>query len=196
MKTLLTILLILQLPIQLKAQRLSFVEFIRPDFVQAQFAGNVGLAAAGVGYRILNERLYVSLLNGYTPASISGSAVNIVAIKAAYAPVSIKTGKVSVVPYVGLGGNFETSGNAYYILLPARFSDGYYFMSAAHASVFAGARLAIPYSEVPGRRIEVFAETGTLDTYAYYWYKNQHIPITQIFSSALGLNWHFGIKRR
>ncbi len=174
------------------AQKQTVLETLTPDYLQLQFAGKIGLISGGFGYHLFNEKVQLSLLNGYTPASIAGSPINTLALRASYSICKVDLNKVHIVPYAGVGGNFETTGKAFYAKLPDRYADGYYFMSAAHATVFAGARLQIPVGKKEGQRLELYGETGTLDTYLYYYCKNSHIRLTEIFSGALGVSWHFG----
>jgi hypothetical protein len=134
-------------------------------------------------------------MDGFVPASIAGSNINTVALKSSYDFIHIPVARKTITPYAGLAAMFETSGNGYYKTLPERFVDRkYYQMSAFHLAVFAGGKLGLPMGTRKGQRVELYAETGTLDSYVYYYFKNETLNFTDLFSAALGISYHFGNK--
>jgi hypothetical protein len=161
-----------------------------PDYAQLQFAGNMGLLSAGVGYDLAKDKLHISLLDGFTPASIAGSNINTINLRGAYDIVNIKVLKRDLTPYIGLTVSFETSGNAFYSKLPDRYSDGYYKYSAIHLLGFAGAKYPVVMSG-KGKKLSVYAEMGTVDSYVYYYMLNTEQNFGDMFSAALGIIYHF-----
>jgi hypothetical protein len=173
----------------------DLLQTITPHHIQLQYAGNIGMVSAGVGYNLANDKLHVTLMDGFTPATVAGSNINVVALKGAYDVISIPLLRTrTLVPYAGLATTFETSGNGVYKELPERYRDRkYYQMSAFHLNVFAGAKLQMPVG-AREQRFELYAETGTVDSYLYYYFKNSSMNFTDMFSMALGVSYHFGKK--
>lgn len=174
----------------------NILQTITPHHVQLQYAGNIGMVSAGIGYNLANDKIHVTLMDGFTPASIAGNNINVVALKGSYDIVSLPVLRTrSIVPYAGLATTFETSGNGVYKKLPERYTDRkYYQMSAFHLNVFAGAKLQLPVGARDRQRLELYAETGTVDSYIYYYFKNSALDFTDMFSMALGVSYHFGGK--
>lgn len=168
---------------------------IVPDHVRLQYAGNIGLVSAGLGYNFINDRLQLTIMDGFVPASIAGNNINTIALKGSYDILQLHVARKTLAPYAGLATMFETSGNGVYKTLPARYIDRkYYQMSAFHLAVFAGGKLALPVGTRQGQKLELYAETGTLDSYIYYYCKNEILNFTDMFSMAIGVSYHFGNK--
>jgi hypothetical protein len=174
----------------------TFLQTIAPHHIQLQYAGNIGMVSAGVGYNVAGDKVHITLMDGFTPASVAGSNINVVALKGSYDIILIPLLRTKeLIPYAGLAATFETSGNGVYKKLPDRYSDRkYYKMSAFHANVFAGAKLRMPVGTRQRQRLELYAETGTVDSYLYYYLKNSSMNFTDMFSMALGMSYHFGNK--
>lgn len=176
-----------------RAQR-NLLQAIRPDYLHGQFAGNTGFISGGLGYLFFNRKLHVSVLDGYTPAKRGLRAINTVNIRAAYDLYRVKCVRgIALLPYTGLTGMFETSGHGYY-QTPDRYPNGYYRYSAVHALFFIGAKAQLPLTD-KGNMLEVFAETGTLDSYVYFVAQNRMRGFTRIFSASLGAHYYFAKKR-
>lgn len=189
-----TILSILLLHVVSSAQN-NALKAIVPDHVRLQYAGNMGVLSAGVGYNFVNDRLQVSLMDGFVPASIAGNNINTIALKSSYDVVQLQLARKTLAPYAGLATMFETSGNGVYKSLPARYIDRkYYQMSAFHVAVFVGGKLALPVGTRQDQKLELYAETGTLDSYIYYYCRNEILNFTDMFSMAVGISYHFGKK--
>ncbi|WP_276132587.1 hypothetical protein [Polluticoccus soli] len=194
MRIILSILLTLLLNTGIHAQN-GFLKTIRPDHAQLQYAGNVGLLSVGLGYDLVKDKLHVTLMDGFVPASIAGSNINTVALKSTYDVVHFDIARKTLSPYAGLAAHFETSGNAYYTKLPDRFLDRkYYQMSAFHMAIVAGGKFGLPLGCRKGQRLELYVETGTLDSYVYYYIMNEPLNFTDMFSMAMGISYHFGKK--
>ena len=172
----------------------SFAGKILPRYAQVQYAGNIGVIAGGLGYNLKKDRVLLTVLDGYTPAEIAGSAVNTVAVRVNYNLFQPSLKNLTLKGYIGTGCNFETTGNGFYSKLPERYTHGYYKTNAIHATLQIGGRLLYPLIGRERQALEVYAETGTLDSYLYYYFANKNLKITEIFSAALGLRYHFGRK--
>lgn len=172
----------------------TFPNTVLPDYVQLQFAGNIGILSAGIGYDLAHDKIHISILDGFVPQSIAGSNINTIALKNAFDLFTIRTPHhTRLKPYAGLTAMFETTGNGFYKKLPERYLDrNYYHYSAFHAAVFAGGALQVPVGKKEGQRLDIYAETGTIDAYVYYYTNNPRHHLDEIFSIALGVTYHFG----
>src|SRR5687767_6566016 len=63
-----------------------------PDHAVAQFAGNIGLISAGVGYSYFKDKVQSDIVYGYVPAFEKASDVHILTVKTAYRvkPIALK----------------------------------------------------------------------------------------------------------
>ena len=195
MRCLKLILAVLVLPMISSAQK-SLLQQLSPDYLQMQFAGNIGLVSLGVGYNLFKDHLHISFLDGYTPAGIAGIGVNTIAMKASYDLVTLPIANKRAVAYSGLGCNFETTGRGFYTSLPDRYADGYYKWSAVHATFFLGAKLQVLMKKRTNQRLEFYAETGTVDSYLYYYATNPGLRITDMFSAAIGFSYQPGKRQQ
>jgi len=174
----------------------TLLQQLSPHYVQAQFAGNIGLLSLGAGYNLFKDHVHVSILDGYTPAGLAGTGVNTIAIKASYDLITIPIENKRAVAYSGLGCNFETTGKGFYTSLPDRYADGYYKWSAVHATFFLGAKLQVLMKKRTNQRLEFYAETGTVDSYLYYYATNPGLRITDMFSAAIGFSYQPGKRQQ
>lgn len=162
-----------------------------PDFVPLQFAGNIGLLSAGLGYSTRLRNYHVSLLYGYVPRSLARTYIHTIALKNNF-PITryaLKNEQI-LIPYVGLGASIEIGGNGFF-RQPADFPEGYYdFPKNLHALVYGGAKIqhlfANPTRNLRG--VEFFVEAGTIDLYIWYKAMSNEIRFNEIFTLALGAN--------
>ena len=96
----------------------SFAGKILPHYAQVQYAGNIGVVAGGLGYNLKEDRVLLTVLDGYTPAEIAGSPVNTVAVRVNYNLFQNSLKNLTLKGYIGTGCNFETTGNGFYSKLP------------------------------------------------------------------------------
>lgn len=163
-----------------------------PDYATAQFAGNIGFVSVGIGYKFFNDRLYSELLYGYVPPFISeAKQVHTITLKNTFPLFTKQYGTVSLSPIVGLTASFETGNNSF-VKLPDKYPKGYYYPNAFHFTFFIGGKLHRDFSTnkvIKGA--DLFVELGTVETYLWYAIKTRQVSLTDVFSTAIGLNFYF-----
>jgi hypothetical protein len=161
-----------------------------PDHARAQFAGASGLLSLGAGYGFLQGRIETGLLYGWVPEWLGGVSIHTLAQRTAFSPVLWKPDPaLSLYPItIGYAAHFALGRN-YDLLLEERFR-GYYWPSALHFWIFAGAkaRKEMPRRYVKG--ITALVEIGTLETYLRPYFRNESIGLGDILSLSLALQFH------
>lgn len=162
-----------------------------PSYLNAQFAGSIGFVSAGPGYSFARDRLSLGLLYGYVPASQGGDYINTLNLKLSGDIMSFRLGnRLKLVPYAALLVSVETSGNSI-IKLPERYPDGYYLPTGIHLLGALGGSLRMPLGQQKKGHVSFYAETGTVDSYVYYYLRNSVQSFTELFSASLGVTYHF-----
>ena len=163
-----------------------------PDYVKAQFAGNIGLLSVGFGYQFLNNRLYSEILYGYVPASISkAERIHTITLKNTFSILNKEIKLITLSPITGFTASFETGNNSF-LKLPDKYPKGYYSTNAFHFTFFIGAKVHknfINSKIIKGA--DLYFELGSVDTYIWYKILSKEVKINQIFSSAVGVNLYF-----
>lgn len=163
-----------------------------PDHAKVQFAGNIGLLAAGFGYESFGGRLHSDLLVGYLPEIVGKATVITIAQKNTfnfrnfgYKPIR----RFNIT--AGFSVNVESGKNSF-VKLPEFYPDGYYSTNAIMFGLFTGIKYAGNYNPKSTiKQIEYFAEVGTMATYLYYVIYNEDYFEDDIYSLALGINMKF-----
>lgn len=162
-----------------------------PDFVQVQFAGNIGFLSAGMGYSTRTRNYQVSLIYGYVPKSIARTYIHTIALKNTFPITRFALNDHQIlVPYLGLGASFELSGNSFF-RQPAHFPKDYYdFPKNIHALVYAGAKAQRLFEDpfVGVRGLEFYVEAGSIDLYIWYKTMSRQMKLHQVFTLAAGVN--------
>src|SRR5688572_7405148 len=90
-----------------------------PDHAVAQFAGNIGLFSAGIGYSYLHDKVQTDILYGYVPAFESETSIHVLTAKNAYHPFAVDMGNSYILEPLRLGVGFSYSaGSQFYTSLP------------------------------------------------------------------------------
>ncbi|GEM_PF-825756 len=163
-----------------------------PNYINTQFAGNVGAMVLGAGYRMNRARtLEWVLAYGYTPKYEAARRIHTISFKNIYIPFEMKIGSdcfLFPVLSVGISRQFP-KGNKIFITLPNTYPKGYYAPNAFRFHLNAGAKFR---KEFAGKRfieaVEFYAETTTNDLYLNYYLKSRSVRLSNIFSTALGMN--------
>ncbi len=160
-----------------------------PDYVKAQFAGNIGFFSVGIGYQTFHNHVHSELLYGYVPASISkAKQINIITIKNTLPLHTKNLKRVTLSPVTGLAVSFETGNNSF-LLLPNKYPKGYYYTNAFHFTFFVGPSIHRNFNNLNIiKGASLYFELGTVDTYLWYAITSKEVELYNIFSSAIGLN--------
>jgi len=162
--------------------------FLRPDYLNTQFAGNMGLLSIGAGFQWKSIGYDLTLLYGYVPKQFSTREVHTFALRNTFS--LSKRGQNPLHTFrthAGLGILFET-GNHSSWTLPDVFPEGYYFTNSLHVSLYLGTSYA--YRGWQFRKVELYAEVGTLGRYLYYFVKSPTIDAAHVFNLSTGMKFY------
>ncbi|GAA4359153.1 hypothetical protein GCM10023185_25490 [Hymenobacter saemangeumensis] len=170
----------------------------RPRHAVAQLAGGMGLAAAGVGYEFLRNRVEADLLLGYVPARYAGSALGVATAKLLYSPFRVQpTEKLQLLPltvgaYVSYTHGTENSGEQ------GQYPSGYYWFSAhTRYGPLLGSRITYLGAPVRAtgqpRKLSFYYELGSNDLYiaSYLTNRDGGLGIGQLLTLGLGVKADF-----
>ena len=166
--------------------------FIYPDHVTAQFAGNIGLLSAGIGYSYAKDKLQTDFLYGFAPAFESRTTIHILTAKTAYyaRPKDISE-KYSWVPVRAGTGISYSIGRQFFTQLPKHYPSGYYWFSTSfRLTPFVGSALQLKLNEgrTSVKKLELYGDLGTTDIHLLsYGLNTKALKPWQIFNIAFGL---------
>jgi hypothetical protein len=164
-----------------------------PDYVKAQFAGNIGLFSVGAGYQLFNEVLYLELLYGYVPEWASkADDIHLITIKNTFPLYRKKIGKnLTITPIAGFATTLDI-GTVSFTTLPSKYPDGYYYPTAVHFTFFGGALIHKDYKKSKFLKgVDFYLEFGTVETYLWYALATTEVDLIDVFSADIGVNFYF-----
>jgi hypothetical protein len=161
-----------------------------PDHMVVQFAGNIGLLAAGPGYSFGRDRMDAELLYGLAPGFIAKSALHIITVKWSYRPfkVNLKNGYLLEPLKVGTGISY-TVGPDFHTTWPGRYPDGYYWWTSSfRLTPFIGPTISRKVGNENSRikRVQLYGEVGSNDLAMLSFITNKKLAFTEILNIALG----------
>lgn len=160
-------------------------KFFTPDYLNFQYAGNLGLGSVGVGFVSKNEKHNFGLSYGYLPSSVNSVEVHTVSAKGAFNFKKHKLSeKVFLNGYVGTN-LFRSFTNNTYLKFPGYFPSDYYFANAIHFAPFLGLKI--------GSRKNItkfsYIELGTLDYYLFNRIKYNRSKFIDCLNLCMGLTF-------
>ncbi len=179
---------------QLFAQK-SFLERLKPDEANLQYAGSIGFISAGAGYHFFRDKTALSFHIGYVPETLGGE-LTIIAIKFDYKPFKLNLGDKLIIypinpvifPSYTLGENFDFKFER------PQYRKGYYFWSSA-LRLHLGASSEIKMLTMPNSKVKsvsLYIEANTNDLYAISWFKNRtSTPFYEMFKLGYGVKLYF-----
>ena len=164
-----------------------------PDHAVAQFAGNIGLVSAGVGYSYLKDKMQTDILYGFVPAYESKTTIHIFTAKTTYHPFALNFGdngnNYVFEPFrIGTGVSYS-AGPQFFTSLPKRYPDSYYWWaSSLRITPFVGMSLSrkVGSEATAIKRIELYGELGTTDLDIVSKLDNKSLPLWDIMNLAIG----------
>jgi|GEM_PF-795005 hypothetical protein len=167
----------------------KYIRFV-PRVVVLQYAGNMGLAAIGVGYENKTCRYGVQFLYGYLPKQISGVEVKTIAVKGFLQSDKRHPFKgVTTSNYAGFNFQYARTKNTY-TFFPDYFPQDYYSPNALHIAPFFGGKMDFDIkSSNCISKAGVFVEVGTLDNYLITYAKNSGvIKFSDMWNISVGFS--------
>ena len=164
-----------------------------PDYVKAQFAGNIGLVSVGAGYQLFDKVLYTELLYGFVPKSASkADNIHLITIKNTFPLYRKKIGEnLTITPIAGIATTLDIGTNTF-TTLPSKYPDGYYFPTAVHFTLFGGALIHKDFKKPKiFKGVDFYLEFGTVETYLWYALTLKEVNLIDVFSADIGVNFYF-----
>jgi len=156
-----------------------------PDYLNFQYAGNLGLGSVGIGYISKNEKHNFGLSYGYLPSSVNSVEVHTVSAKGAFNFRKHKLSeKAFLNGYMGTNLLYSITDNTY-LKFPGHFPSDYYFANAMHFAPFLGIKI--------GSRKTItkfsYIELGTLDYYLFNRIKYRRSKFSDSLNLCMGLTF-------
>lgn len=164
-----------------------------PDYVKAQFAGNIGLVSIGAGYQLFDKILYSELLYGFVPKSASkADNIHLITSKNTFPIFRKKIGKnLTITPIVGFATTLDIGTNSF-TTLPSKYPEGYYVPTAVHFTFFAGGLIHKDFKKPKiFKGVDFYLEFGTVETYLWYAIVTKEVNLIDVFSADIGVNFYF-----
>lgn len=164
-----------------------------PDYVKAQFAGNIGFLSVGAGYQLFDKVLYTELLYGFVPKQISKAEnIHLITIKNTFPLYRKEIGKnLTITPIAGFAATLDI-GTTTFTTLPSKFPDGYYVPTAFHATLFGGIMVHKDFTKKKTfKGVDFYVEFGTVESYLWYAITSSVVDLSTIFSADVGVNFYF-----
>lgn len=164
-----------------------------PDYVKAQFAGNIGLISVGAGYQLFDKVLYSELLYGFVPKSASkADNIHLITIKNTFPLYRKKIGEnLTITPIAGIATTLDIGTNSF-TTLPSKYPDGYYFPTAVHFTLYGGALVHKDFNKPKFfKGVDFYLEFGTVETYLWYAITLKEVDLLDVFSADIGVNFYF-----
>ena len=163
-----------------------------PDYLNFQYAGNLGLGSVGIGYISKNEKHNFGLSYGYLPSSVNSVEVHTVSAKGAFNFRKHKLSeKAFLNGYVGTNLLYSITDNTY-LKFPGYFPSDYYFANAVHFAPFLGIKIGSRKSITKFSYIEL----GTLDYYLFNRIKYRRSKFSDNLNLCMGLTFPLNIPKQ
>lgn len=165
--------------------------WIIPDHITAQFAGSMGLFAAGFGYASPNDKSYLDLMMGYVPERYSYNQLGVASIK--FAQVFWRSDLLkqpwNLTPVVGGIYITYTFGKNFH--WPEHYPKGYYWWSeSVRPNIFIGGNISKKIKE--GSRVMFYYEVGTNELkLTSYLLNRETLSLTDMLHAGLGIRYSF-----
>jgi hypothetical protein len=165
-----------------------------PKHLVLQTGGGLGMAAAGAGYSLFQDRFETDVLLGYVPKRYAGSTLSLASLKAMYSPWHLRVAEqVQVVPLTA-GAYFSYTHGVINDQVKGQYPNDYYWFSTdTRFGVLLGGRLTYLAAPVAAtgqpRKLSFYYELGTNDLYVVSLATNLNggLNLGQILTLALGL---------
>ncbi|MBZ4418929.1 hypothetical protein [Myxococcus sp. RHSTA-1-4] len=163
-----------------------------PDHASLQLAGSIGLLSAGPGWAFLDEAVEAGLLLGWAPPLVAGEDFLTLTLKGQWHPFRVEWRGWSLRPLtVGMLFSY-TFGDAYFVRLPDRYPDGYYwFKTGLRPALLVGGGAGRPVPALGLRLLEGYFELVATDYRTIHFVQDPGTVRTGLFSLALGARFRF-----
>ena len=168
-------------------------EKLIPRYTKLQFAGSIGIVAAGVGWNYGKNHWETDVLLGLVPGHKSQGAMVTFTAKQNYYPWNIALNdKFYLEPLsCSLFINTLLNGN-FWVTNPEKYPKGYYTFSTRmrlHASIGQRITLKLDKEKFHNKSISLFYEIGTCDLYLINAVRNSYLKPSDYLSLSIGVKF-------
>ncbi|BBE20119.1 hypothetical protein AQPE_4310 [Aquipluma nitroreducens] len=160
-----------------------------PDYLNFQYAGNLGLGSVGIGYISVNNKSTLGFSYGYLPESINKVEVHTLSLKRVFHISKHRFSKNLLgTSYMGTNIILSKTKNTY-IKFPNHFPSKYYFTNAVHFAPFIGAK----FDNILTNKKKLFRypyiEIGTIDYYLFNLIKYKQLDFVDCLNVSMGVSF-------
>lgn len=173
-----------------KSDSAEYKRFL-PDYVKLQFAGGIGFVSLGVGYTFFKQKLEVSYFYGYVPEFVSTDDLHSVSLQLTAKLLRFKiSNSVELMPLNFGWFIHHTFGKEYWIKLPDKYPEGYYWWSPGrNPGVFLGGEIKTKLfsNKTPASGTVFYIRAGSRGLYIASKFGNSSIPLSDIIEFGFGV---------
>jgi hypothetical protein len=166
-----------------------------PDYIKAQFAGNIGFISGGPGYISRNKTLETDLMFGFLPQKFGGDALVSTTLKTTYSPWRIPLKNTYYIKPFSIGFYLSyTFGTQFDTKLPSHYPVGYYWWATSfRPGAYIGGKIGKEVTLGKRRKsLEAYYELGTYDLLLISYVQNTgYLKPSDIVNLAIGLRLGF-----
>lgn len=162
----------------------GFGKLMRPDYVNLQYAGNLGLGSVGLGYISDNHKHHLGINYGYLPSFVNSTQVHTFSFKSGFHFKKKKLSeKAFFNPYMGTHLLYSVTDNTY-LKFPSYYPSDYYYTNAFHLAPFVGLKVGSRKSITRFSYVEI----GSLDSYLFNWLKYKRSKFVDCINVCMGIS--------
>lgn len=157
-----------------------------PDYVNMQYAGNLGLGAVGISYNSVDGKKNYGLSYGYLPSSVNHVEVHTISAKATISLYNLKITNSSFLNgYLGSNLIYSITDNTH-LKFPGYYPANYYITNALHLAPFIGVKAGT----TTRKKITnfLFFELGIIDHFLINSIRYEDISITDHLNLCMGIS--------
>lgn len=186
------------------AQKKSLSERLTPNVAVVQYAGNIGMFSAGVGWEYGKDKWLTEVLLGYVPHYHRTQSLNTLTLRQYYSPWNIiipipllKKGQLKLTPLtVGVRANIVLFDGDFWTDEPrSHYGGSYYrFSTRVRFSFTTGHLLTYEFPEewkLWGEGVEMYYEFSSNELGIISAIPNRHIHFKDILTLGVGARWKF-----
>lgn len=170
-----------------KNERKILDRIISPDYINLQYAGNLGLGSIGSGYISKNDRHNYGFSYGYLPESVNGVEVHTFSAKGAFNFKKLHLSKKTALNgYFGTNLLYAVTDNTY-MKFPGYYPSDYYFANAVHFAPFIGLKVGSMTGSRGSLSKHTYIELGTVDYYLFQNVKDRRLKFRDCMNICMGI---------
>ena len=160
-----------------------------PDYINLQYAGNLGLGSVGLGYVSVKNKNTIGFSYGFLPESINNVEVHTFSLKRVFHISKHRFSKRSLgTSYMGTNIILSKTKNTY-IKFPDHFPSKYYFTNAVHFAPFIGVKFDNILTNKKKLYRYPYIEIGTIDYYLFNSIKYKQLDFVDCLNVSMGVSF-------